>query len=208
MLSALLSSPHLSSTSPHMQSLCVFCGASAGHKPVYEQAARNLGELIARQDLELVWGGGHVGLMGIIADAVLTAGGRARGVIPDFMAGRELAYVADAANPGTAEILVVDSMHARKAAMAARADAFVALPGGFGTMDEFFEILTWAQLELHDKPIALLNVEGFFDPLIAMIEHMHAEGFVRPHHRNLILSADTPETLLDALSARSKARHV
>jgi uncharacterized protein (TIGR00730 family) len=191
-----------------MQSLCVFCGASAGQKPVYQHAAQVLGKLIAQQELELIWGGGHVGLMGIIADSVLAAGGRVWGVIPGFMASRELAYVTDAANPGTAEILIVDSMHSRKAAMAARADAFVALPGGFGTMDEFFEILTWAQLGLHDKPIALLNVEGFFNPLMAMIEHMQAEGFVKPQHSNLVACADTPEKLLAALNTRSKARHV
>lgn len=191
-----------------MQSICVFCGASAGNNPVYSNAAESLGTLLAQQELELVWGGGHVGLMGVVADATVAAGGKVWGVIPDFMAARELAYAADPAQPGHTEIVLVDSMHARKAAMADRADAFVALPGGFGTMDELFEILTWAQLDLHDKPIALLNIDGFFAPLIAMIEHMQAEGFVKPHHRDLITIAETPEALLHALNARSRARNV
>jgi len=190
-----------------MNSICVFCGASAGHDPVYRAAATELGTLFGNSGIELVWGGGHVGLMGVIADSVTAAGGHVWGVIPDFMATRELAYLADPAQPGTAEILQVDSMHTRKAAMAARADAFVALPGGFGTMDEFFEILTWAQLGLHDKPIALLNVNGFFNPLMTMVEHMQAEGFVKPQHAGLITLADTPATLLAALGAHLKARH-
>ncbi|MDB5888240.1 MAG: yvdD 2 [Rhodocyclales bacterium] len=187
-----------------MQSICVFCGASTGHNPVYRDAAAKLGETIAQQGLELVWGGGHVGLMGIVADAAIIAGGHVYGVIPRFMVARELAYPADPA--GHTQIVLVDDMHTRKAAMAARADAFVALPGGFGTLDEFFEILTWAQLGLHDKPIGLLNVNGFFDPLTTMVEHMRNEGFVKPQHSALITQADTAETLLAALTASAKAR--
>jgi uncharacterized protein (TIGR00730 family) len=184
-----------------MNSICVFCGASAGNDPVYRAAATELGTLLGKSGMELVWGGGHVGLMGVVADAVVAAGGHVWGVIPEFMAERELSYRADPTRPGSAEILPVDSMHTRKAAMAARADAFVAMPGGFGTMDEFFEILTWAQLGLHDKPIALLNTQGFFNPLMAMVEHMCAEGFVRAQHADLIHIADTPAALLATLRA-------
>jgi uncharacterized protein (TIGR00730 family) len=190
-----------------MNSICVFCGASAGHDPVYRVAATELGSLLGKSGIELVWGGGHVGLMGVVADAVVAAGGHVWGVIPDFMAERELAYRIDPAQPGTAEIVTVDSMHTRKATMAARADAFIAMPGGFGTMDEFFEILTWAQLDLHDKPIGLLNVNGFFDPLMTMVNHMQEAGFVKPQHADLITCADTPTELLAALEARAKARH-
>ncbi|MDB5800316.1 MAG: family Rossman fold protein [Rhodocyclales bacterium] len=189
-----------------MQSICVFCGASAGHNPVYRDAAANLGKLIAAQGLELVWGGGHVGLMGVVADSVVASGGHVWGVIPRFMVARELAYPLDPAHPGATEILLVDDMHTRKAAMAARADAFIALPGGFGTMDELFEILTWAQLELHDKPIGLLNINGFFDPLMAMVAHMQAEGFVKPHHADLIKHASTAESLLRTLETHIQSR--
>ncbi|HSD38820.1 MAG TPA: TIGR00730 family Rossman fold protein [Rhodocyclaceae bacterium] len=189
-----------------MNSICVFCGASAGNNPIFRAAATELGTLLGKSGVELVWGGGHVGLMGVVADAVVAASGHVWGVIPTFMAERELAYKLDPAQPGTTEILAVDSMHTRKAAMAARADAFVAMPGGFGTMDEFFEILTWAQLGLHDKPIALLNTQGFFNPLMAMVEHMCAEGFVKKQHANLIHVADKPAVLLAALRSTFNAR--
>ncbi|MEC5388336.1 TIGR00730 family Rossman fold protein [Uliginosibacterium sp. H3] len=192
-----------------MNSICVFCGASAGDNPVYRAAATEMGSLLGKSGLELVWGGGHVGLMGVVADAAVSASGHVWGVIPAFMEARELAYRIDPAAPGSAELLSVDSMHTRKAAMAARADAFVAMPGGFGTMDELFEILTWAQLGLHDKPVGLLNTQGFFNPLIAMVEHMRAEGFVKAQHADLIHIADTPQALLASLrtafDARSKA---
>ena len=148
---------------------------------------------MAGEGVELVWGGGNVGLMGVVADAVLAAGGRTYGVIPSFMAERELAH------PQATELVVVDSMHARKAAMADRADAFVALPGGFGTLDELFEIVTWAQLHIHRKPIGLLNVEGFFDPLMDMVRHMSAAGFVRPQHLALLHVADDGAALLRAM---------
>jgi uncharacterized protein (TIGR00730 family) len=190
-----------------MRSICVFCGASPGHNFVYRDAAAKFGKLVAEQGLELVWGGGHVGLMGVVADAAVAAGGKVWGVIPRFMVASELAYPADQAHPGATEIILVDDMHTRKATMAARADAFVALPGGFGTLDELFEILTWAQLGLHDKPIGLLNVDGFFDPLMAMVGHMRAEGFIKPQHGNFIKLADTPETLLTELRA-SPRKHV
>ena len=176
-----------------MRSVCVFCGASSGHDPAYALAARRFGEVLAQRGIELVWGAGNVGLMGVLADAVLSHGGRAVGVIPDFMVERELAHTA------ASEILIVDSMHARKAAMAERADAFVALPGGFGTLDELFEILTWAQLHIHSKPIGLLNVQGFFDPLLAMVRHMSREGFITARHLALLQMNALPEELLDAM---------
>ena len=146
--------------------------------------------MLADEGIELVWGGGNVGLMGVLADAVLAAGGRAYGVIPSFMAERELAH------PQATELAVVDSMHTRKAAMADRADAFVALPGGFGTLDELFEIVTWAQLHIHAKPVGLLNVQGFFDPLLAMVRHMSEAGFVKPQYLGLLhVGADGPGLL-------------
>lgn len=178
-----------------MQSICVFCGASPGHKPVYREAAEAFGAELARRDLELVWGGGNVGLMGVVADATHAAGGRSYGVIPGFMAERELAH------PQATELVVVDSMHTRKAAMAERADGFVALPGGLGTLDELFEILTWAQLHIHHKPIGLLDTQGFYTPLLAMLRHLVAEGFLRQPHLDALYVADTPAALLDAMAA-------
>lgn len=176
-----------------MQSLCVFCGASAGTNPLYRDAARGFGEALAHHNIELVWGGGHVGLMGVVADAVHAHRGKSYGVIPEFMADRELAH------PFATEMVVVDSMHSRKAAMAERAQAFVALPGGYGTLDEFFEILTWAQLHIHHKPVGLLNVNGFFEPMLAMLRHLVAEGFVKQPHLDAIYVSDAPETLLAAM---------
>src|SRR5262245_12742237 len=142
-----------------MRRVCVFCGSSAGNRPEYADAARHLGAALARRGLGLVYGGGHVGLMGVVADAVLRAGGEVIGVIPQALVERELAQA------GLTRLEVVDTMHQRKARMADLADAFVALPGGFGTCDELFEILTWSQLGLHARPVGLLNVAGFFDPL-------------------------------------------
>ena len=180
-----------------MRSICVFCGASSGRDSVYTSAAASFGELLARESVELVWGGGNVGLMGVVADSVLAEGGRTYGVIPSFMAERELAH------PQATELVVVDSMHARKAAMADRADGFVALPGGFGTLDELFEIVTWAQLHIHAKPVGLLNVRGFFDPLLAMAQHMSNEGFIKPYHLELLYVAEDPRSLLQSMRAHS-----
>lgn len=178
-----------------MKSICVFCGARHGERQAYRDATESLGKLMADEGIELVWGGGHVGLMGVVADAVLEAGGRAFGVIPDFMAERELEH------RGATEMRVVDSMHTRKAAMAERAQGFIALPGGYGTLDELFEILTWGQLHIHRKPIGLLNVEGFYEPLLAMLRHMVQEGFVKPENLGLFCVADTPAALLAAMRA-------
>jgi uncharacterized protein (TIGR00730 family) len=177
-----------------MRRLCVFCGSSTGSRPEYRAAARRLGELLAARGLGLVFGAGHVGLMGVLADAVLGAGGEAVGVIPQALVDKELAH------RGLTELHVVQTMHQRKALMADLADGFAALPGGYGTADEFFEVLTWAQLGLHAKPIGLLNVAGFFDPLLAWVDGCVREGFLRPQHRALLQVSSGPEELLDMLA--------
>lgn len=178
-----------------MRRVCVFCGSSRGDSPRFAEAARTLGAALARRGIELVYGGGNVGLMGEIADATLAAGGRAIGVIPRALVDKELAHA------GCSELLVVDSMHTRKAKMAELADAFVALPGGFGTFEEFFEVLTWSQLGLHAKPCGVLDVDGYYRPLIALANQATARGFVRPEHRALVIEATDPHALLDALAA-------
>ena len=177
-----------------MQRLCVFCGSQVGTNGLYQQAAADLGHLLVQRGYGLVYGGGRVGLMGVIADAVLRHGGEVIGVIPESMVGRELAHT------GLTHIQVVPNMHARKARMAELADAFIAMPGGYGTYDELFEIITWAQLGIHRKPIGLLNVAGYFDALMACIEHAVAEGFITPEHHRLAVMADQPTALLDALA--------
>ena len=176
-----------------MRWLCVFCGSKAGGTPAYADAARRLGGLLAARGLGLVYGGGHIGLMGVLADAVLGAGGEVVGVIPQAMVERELAQM------NLTRLEVVDTMHQRKARMADLADGFAALPGGFGTADELFEVLTWAQLGLHAKPVGLLNTAGFFDPLLAWLDHAVREDFLKPKHRRLLRVADTPERLLELL---------
>jgi uncharacterized protein (TIGR00730 family) len=176
-----------------MHRLCVFCGSSAGHRAIFAEHTHRLGAALAARRLGLVYGGGHIGLMGILADAVLRAGGEVIGVIPQALVDEELAH------KGLTQLRVVTSMHQRKALMAELSDGFVALPGGFGTGDELFEVLTWTQLGLHAKPIGLLNVTGYFDPLLAWLDHMVCEGFVRPVHRRLLLEANEPERLIDLL---------
>ena len=175
--------------------LCVFCGANPGARPEYAAAGEALGRLLAERGIDLVYGGGSIGMMGSVARAALSAGGRVIGVIPEQLERKELAQ------KGLTELHVVGSMHERKALMAERADAFVALPGGYGTLEEFFEVLTWAQLGFHPKPVALMNTLGFFDPMYALLDHMVTEGFVRPQHRGMVLSADAPESLLAAILA-------
>jgi uncharacterized protein (TIGR00730 family) len=177
-----------------MRRICVFCGSSAGGRPEYAAAARGLGERIAGRGLGLVYGGGNIGLMGVLADAALAAGGEVVGVIPAALQAKELAHT------GLKELFVVGTMHERKARMADLSDAFAALPGGYGTLDELFEILTWAQLGIHAKPVGLLNTGGFFDPLLAALDHLTAERFVKPRHRALVRVADTPDQLLDQLA--------
>jgi uncharacterized protein (TIGR00730 family) len=178
-----------------MRRVCIFCGSSKGARDVYVAAARAMGEALARRHIGLVFGGGRIGLMGVVADTVLAAGGEVIGVIPEAMVAKELAH------NGVGDLRVVSSMHQRKALMAELADAFVALPGGYGTFEEFCEVVTWAQLGYHRKPCALLNVEGFYDPLLALFDHAVAEGFVRPAHRALVLEERDPERLLDRLAA-------
>lgn len=178
-----------------MTSVCVFCGSAAGVNPAYTAAARELGTALAARGLPLVYGGGRVGLMGQVASAVLAAGGTVVGVIPHALALKEVAQ------DDCTELIVVDTMHERKSKMADRAGAFIALPGGYGTCDELFEILTWAQLGIHQKPVALLNVNGFFTPLLAWLDHVVTEGLLKPKHRELLLVAESVPELLDALAA-------
>lgn len=179
---------------PVLRNICVFCGSSHGARRVYTEAAHALGAALARRDVGLVYGGGNVGLMGEIADAALAAGGRVYGVIPDALVARELAHA------DLTELVVVRSMHERKARMAEMADAFIALPGGFGTFEEFCEVLTWSQLGIHRKPCGLLNVDGYYDPLLALFDRSVSEGFVRPEHRALVLVRPEIGALLDALA--------
>jgi uncharacterized protein (TIGR00730 family) len=176
-----------------MRRLCVFCGSSPGHRPIHAESARSLGTIMAARGLALVYGGGQVGLMGVLADAVLGAGGEVIGVIPQSMVDKELAHT------GISKLHIVGTMHERKALMADLADGFAALPGAFGTADELFEILTWAQLGLHAKPVGILNVDGFFQPLLAWLDHAVAEGFLKPKHRQLLQEADDAEKLVDLL---------
>ena len=176
-----------------MRRVGVFCGSSPGKRDVYTVAAQALGQALAERGLGLVYGGGRVGLMGTLADAVLAAGGEVVGVIPTALSAKEIAH------PGLTEQHIVATMHERKALMADLADAFIALPGGYGTLDEFCEILTWAQLGLHRKPCGLLNTDGYFTPFLQFIHHAVREGFVWPAHRDIVLVGDEPAALLDRL---------
>lgn len=171
--------------------ICVFCGSSFGIRPAYTQAAEAMGVALAQRGLGLVYGGGRVGLMGTVADAVLAAGGEAIGVIPDFLAAKEIAHT------GLSQLHIVGSMHQRKAMMVDLSDGFIALPGGYGTLEEFCEILTWTQLGLHQKPHGLLNIEGYYDHLIQLFDHAVAEEFIKPKHRSMVLTASNPDQLLD-----------
>jgi uncharacterized protein (TIGR00730 family) len=175
--------------------VCVFCGSSPGRDPRHREAAGRLAHVLVGRGLALVFGGGSVGLMGVLADAVLAAGGEAIGVIPHGLAAREVAH------GGLLDLRVVPSMHARKSLMAELSDAFLALPGGFGTLEELFEAITWSQLGIHRKPIGVLNVGGYYDGLIGFLDHAVAEGFVSRENRGLVQIADTPEALLDRLTA-------
>jgi uncharacterized protein (TIGR00730 family) len=178
-----------------LSSICVFCGSSAGHDPVYADVARRMGETLARRGIRVVYGGGRIGLMGEVARAALASGGEVVGVIPEALMRRELAY------DDLTELHVVATMHERKALMAERSDGFIAMPGGFGTFEEFCEVLTWSQLGIHAKPVALLNVKGYYRPLLSLFDHAVTEGFVRPLHRSLVLADADPERLLDAMAS-------
>lgn len=176
-----------------MPRICVFCGSNLGRGEGYRDVAAALGRLLTGRGYGVVYGGGSVGLMGVLADAVLDAGGEIIGVIPQMLATRELLH------PGVADMRCVPNMHARKALMAELADAFVALPGGYGTFEELFEVITWGQLGIHRKNIGLLNTAGYFDPLVQLIDHAVHEQFIPIAHRELIVVRDEPQALLDAL---------
>lgn len=178
-----------------LKTICVFCGGNAGVNPLYTQMAVALGREMGARNLNLVYGGGSVGLMGQIAHSALEHGCGVLGFIPEHLTTKELMGYP------IGELVVVPTMHQRKAQMAEMADAFIAMPGGFGTMDELFEIITWAQIGLHRKSIGLLNVAGFFSPLIQHVDHCVTEGFIRPQHRDLFITDDDPGRLLDRLAA-------
>jgi len=178
-----------------MQSVCVFCGSSPGARPGYAEAARALGAELAARQIRLVYGGAGVGLMGVVADAALSAGGTVIGVIPEHLLDKEIAHA------GLSELRITATMHERKALMADLSEGFVAMPGGYGTLEEFAEVLTWSQLGLQSKPCGLLDVEGFYEPLLRFFDHAVAERFVSPEHRNLVLADTEPGRLLDALAA-------
>jgi uncharacterized protein (TIGR00730 family) len=177
------------------RSVAVYCGSSRGAGPVYAQAAASLGRLLAERRIRLVYGGGDVGLMGVLADAVRDAGGEVLGVITRALVDREVAH------PGLTNLTVVETMHERKAVMSDAADAFIMLPGGYGTFDEFFEAVTWTQLGIHDKPCGALDVDGYFAPLRELLDGATRQGFVTEVHRKLVITDDHPARLLDRLAA-------
>lgn len=182
--------------------ICVFCGSSVGARPAYAAAAQKLGRLMAARGIGLVFGGGCIGLMGTIADAVLAAGGEAIGVIPDGLMRREIGH------RGVTKLHVVETMHQRKALMADLSDAFIALPGGYGTLEEFAEIVTWSQLGIQIKPCALLNIEGYWNGLLSFLDHAVEENFVRPENRDMIVVGSTPEEILNKIQAWRPPEHV
>jgi uncharacterized protein (TIGR00730 family) len=175
------------------RAVCVFCGSQPGARPAYLDAARELGALLARRGVAVVYGGGHVGMMGALADSALAAGGEVIGVIPEHLMRPEVAH------QRLTELLIVDSMHTRKRTMASRADAFIVLPGGYGTFEEMFEMVTWRQLRLHAKPVGLINVDGYFDHLLAFLQHAAQQDFIRPQHRDLLLVGATAASLVERL---------
>lgn len=177
-----------------LNAVCVFCGSQPGRRAAYVDAARDMARVLATNGIDLVYGGGHVGLMGALADEALRHGGRVIGVIPEHLMRPEVAH------QQLTELIVVDSMHTRKRTMAARSGAFVVLPGGFGTFEEMFEMLTWLQLRLQAKPVGLLNVEGYFDSLLEFLKHAGSEGLIRREHQDLLLVESTPAQLLARLN--------
>jgi len=175
-----------------MRRICVYCGSNTGIRPAYADAARELADVLVRHELELVYGGADKGVMGILADTVLERGGKVHGVIPEMLCEKEIAH------QGLTELHVVASMHARKTMMAALSDGFIAMPGGFGTLEEIIEIVTWGQLRFHDKPCGLLNTNGFFDQLLAFLDHASAEGFLRRENRQMLIGEDNAVALIQA----------
>jgi len=185
-----------------MKRIAVYCGSNKGVRPDYAAAAAALGALLAREKIELVYGGGMVGLMGVVADAVLKHGGHVIGVIPEKLVIKEVVH------EKLPDLRVVKDMHARKALMAELSDGFIALPGGYGTFEEFFEVLAWGQLGWHQKPFGLLDTAGFYRPLLTFLDHTMAEGFIRPQHRQLVLVADGAEKLLQTMKEFRPATEV
>lgn len=179
----------------NMRKVCVFCGANNGIRSIYSEAAKAMGKALVRRGIGLVYGGGSVGLMGVISDTVKKEGGEVIGVIPEALVAKEVAH------QGLEDLRIVSSMHERKALMAELSDAFIALPGGYGTLEEYCEVLTWAQLGFHQKPCGILNVEGFYDPLLHLFDRSVTEGFVRPVYRSLVLVEKEPDRLLDMLDS-------
>lgn len=176
-----------------MQSICVFCGSSSGKKSIYKESAVELGQLMAQKNYELIYGGGSIGLMGIIADTIMNHQGTVTGVIPQFL------YDLEVGHDGVSNLIIVDSMHERKQRMAELADAFVAMPGGIGTLEELFEIFTWSQLKLVNRPVFLLNVNGYFDGLIQFLDSMVKEGFFKQHTRNTLIVENDPFSLINTI---------
>jgi len=178
----------------------VYCGSNSGSRPIYAEAARDLAGVLVRHDLELVYGGADKGIMGVIADAVLELGGKVHGVIPKMLCDKELAH------QGLTELHIVSTMHERKTMMAALSDGFIAMPGGYGTLEEIVEIVTWGQLRFHDKPCGLLNVEGYFDHLLQYLDNATAEGFLRDENRKMLLCSDTATGLMEQLEKYTAPR--
>ncbi|MES2757052.1 MAG: TIGR00730 family Rossman fold protein [Pseudomonadota bacterium] len=181
-----------------MKSVCVYCGASFGANPLYAATARALAQVLVSHNIGLVYGGGNVGLMGVIADEVLRLGGEATGVIPRALVEREVGHA------GLTRLFVVKDMHERKAMMSELSDGFIAMPGGMGTLEELFEMLTWSQLGIHAKPVGVLNVNGFYDKLVGFVGHLQDEGFVRAEHAGLLLVESTPEAIVRRLQDTTK----
>lgn len=180
-----------------MKRICVYCGSNNGNRPVYADAARGLARVLVQRGLEVVYGGADKGIMGLLADSVLALGGKIHGVIPEMLSDKEIAH------QNLTELHVVSSMHERKTMMAALSDGFIAMPGGFGTLEEIIEIVTWGQLRMHTKPCGLLNIDGYFDSLLTYLDHTRAEGFLRPENRQMLLSDDNATGLIQQFDTYS-----
>ena len=191
--------PHRNVTTPKLASLCVFCGANTGTRPIYRQNAAALGQALAANGTELVYGGGRVGMMGAVSDAAIHGGGKVTGVIPQFLVDKELAH------PGASEMIVVPDMHTRKRIMFERSEAFCVLPGGVGTLEETFEVVTWRQLHRHNKPIILLNTDGYWSHLVGLLERIIEEGFMHKGNSALVTVVDRPEDVIGAMEAELAA---
>ena len=176
-----------------MKSVLIFCGANKGTNPIYEQGAREMATLLAKRNIDIITGGGSIGLMGAVADAALAAGGKVTGIIPAFLNEMEVGH------SGLSKMIIVQTMHERKQLMHDQCDSIIALPGGFGTLDELFEALTWAQLEQHAKPIGILNTGKYYEHLLRFVEHMCDEGLLKTHYQDLFLSAEDPDTLIEMM---------